>query len=51
MSNNREFPPAQNRDFAVQLIQMGEPLAILNGISPLCIEYTLGKNRLEMVRV
>lgn len=39
-----EAPPANNKEFSIQLLQIDDPLAITNAISPLCIEYTFGKN-------
>jgi CHAT domain-containing protein len=37
-------PEATNKEFALQLLKINDPLAIINALSPLCIEYTYGKN-------
>jgi len=39
-----QAPPTQSKDFSLQLLKFGGPLAILNALSPLCMEYTFGKN-------
>jgi len=38
-----EAPSTNSKQFALLLLKINDPLAVINALSPLCIEYTFGK--------